>query len=554
MNRPTIQSGNVREAWDVFVRFRWRFVLPLFAVAASVLVFSMFLPRKYEAEAVFERRNDMVLSEITNRGASQNFQAPRNSAIDEVAGGAAIDGLVSSLRHRAEKDPSIRPVLNDVLENRTELSRWILVRYDVSSSELDRVRVSLITDNANLSRTVVNTLIENYIKRTRLGMEQRLQQSADFFQAEADGERKKIEKIEDALLAFEVNHSELLPENPANLQTTLSQNTEALSALEQKLNSAQLRQESLKKSLDATSPTSPSIMTSRNPDLTRLETKLRDLQANLTLYTSVYKMTDKHPDLLALREQIEAVKGQIDKTDQEVVTQKRISLNPQRAEIELMLTNAAAEREALQNECSIVKDRVTKLNAQAAGMFNARADYRKLTRQAGEHQRQLAFWEDNLRRVKLALTAENGDRGVKLNFIKPCELPTRPISPDLTQVLMAAVVLGLLAGGANVFLAHRNDQSFLRGEEIAKATSLPLFGSVSEIISAEQRRFRRIKQLLLYPANVAVMCLVLSALATMLYMDLERPELFDRFKQSPTRFLIDRFATNFTGGTGPDRR
>lgn len=544
MTRGSIQSGNLREAWDVFVRFRWRFILPCFAVTATVLVVSLFLPRKYQAEAIFERRNDMVLSEITNRGASQNFQAPRNSAVDELAGSPAIDSLITTLRHRAGKDPSLQPMLDEVIAHRSELPRWILVRYDVSSAELDRVRVSLITGNANLSRTVVNTLIENYLQRTRLGMEQRLKQSADFFQAEADTERKSIGKLEDALLAFEVNHSELLPDNPVNLQTTLNQSMEAMAAVEQKRTAAQLKEESLRHSLETTPSTSPSILTSRNPELTRLETRLRELEAELALYTGVYKMTDKHPDLLALREQIDAVKTQISKTEQEVVTQKRISLNPKRAEIELMIAGVVAEREALDAEYASLKNRVAKLNAQTSGMFDARADYRKLTRQTEEHQRQLAFWEDNLRRVKLALTAENGDRGVKLDFIKPCDLPTQPISPDLTQILLASIVLGLLAGGASVFLAHRNDQAFGRGEDLAKTVNAPLLGSVSEIISNQYRRNRRVKQLLLYPANLAVMGLVLLALVSLLYMDLERPDLYDRFKQNPTRFLMDRLAVN----------
>ena len=56
------------EAWDALVRFKWRFVLATFGVTAVVLAGSFFLPRKYKAEGIFERRTDMVLSEITSRG------------------------------------------------------------------------------------------------------------------------------------------------------------------------------------------------------------------------------------------------------------------------------------------------------------------------------------------------------------------------------------------------------------------------------------------------------------------------------------------------------
>ena len=62
--RTTVRRRAVRE----------RVVLSAFAVTLMVLGMSLFLPRKYKSEAMFERRTDMVLSEMTARGATGNFQ------------------------------------------------------------------------------------------------------------------------------------------------------------------------------------------------------------------------------------------------------------------------------------------------------------------------------------------------------------------------------------------------------------------------------------------------------------------------------------------------
>jgi hypothetical protein len=205
-----------------------------------------------------------------------------------------------------------------------------------------------------------------------------------------------------------------------------------------------------------------------------------------------------------------------------------------------MLANATAERAGYESQLQTVRERIEKLNGQASSLFPVRADYRKLTRDVEQRQRQMAFWEDNLRRVRMALTAESGDRGVKLDFIKPCGEIGRPVSPDLFQVLAAAVALSLLAGTASVFFAHRTDESFGTGDALAAALNLPLFGSVSEIISRKQRSLRRLRNAFVYPMNAAAMGAVLLALVAVLYMSLERPELFAEFRKSPTRFVTGR--------------
>ena len=120
--------------------------------------------------------------------------------------------------------------------------------------------------------------------------------------------------------------------------------------------------------------------------------------------------------------------------------------------MEVMLTSAQADCQALQGQLIAAKAKGAKapgLSPPRARCTRCAAITCKLCRDADQHRRQLAFWEDNLRRVRMAAAAENGDRGVKLDFIKPCPQLYRPVSPNVTQVLLAAVGLGLLAGAGN---------------------------------------------------------------------------------------------------------
>jgi hypothetical protein len=100
-------------------------------------------------------------------------------------------------------------------------------------------------------------------------------------------------------------------------------------------------------------------------------------------------------------------------------------------------------------------------------------------------------------------------------------------------VLLAAIGMGLMAGTVSVLLAHRTNESFTTGEQLSHAMGIPLIGSVSEIISVQQRRMRRLKNYILYPLNIAGMSAVTLLMVGMLYINLKRPELYSRLIDDP---------------------
>jgi protein tyrosine kinase modulator len=539
MNQTKNQTEALLGIWEVLRRYRWRFIVPAFAVTAGVLGASLLLPRKYKGEATFERRTDMVLAEITNRGVPRTFEDPRASIAKEVAGKVAIDELVDQLVPATTIADKSRIALKRQ-QLRTEIEHKINVGYDVSSNELDRVKVSFISESPDLARDVVNKLIERYIHRTQAQMERRLKESSDFFRAEADRQRAVIADLEKKVLVFEIEHGELLPESPNSIQSSLAEVQTQLALASLKRDAAETRVRTLRKSLDQTPATTPSIVTGRNPELDRLEKELREARSRLNQYVAVLKMTPKHPDVIALNEQIAQLEAQVKATPQEVVTQTRTADNPKHAELELMLAGATAERESTQKQEDALTQQLTKLNTKAADLFPVRSDYRALTRQIEEAQRQLTFWEDNQRRVEMAMTAENGDRGVQLDFVMPCATLHKPVSPDVVQVIMAAIVLGMVGGTVCVFIAYRTDESITSPQELSEGFELPMLGTVSEIISRQQRRLRRLRRLVLYPVNGLAMASVILLLTGMLYLNLEKPYLYEQFTRDPAGFIQDR--------------
>lgn len=521
MAQTLTQAEAFMEIRSVIRRYPWHFAVPAFAVMALVLAASLLFPRKYRAEATFDRRTDMVLTEIMNRGAPRSFQNPRQSLVEELAGDIAIEEMSRNIDLLALGQPD-SPAQRASLRSR--VGRKVVVTFDVTSTDLDRVKLVYVDENPAVAQAVVNGLVQGYIDRTRIANTRTLKQSDAFFRKEVARCRAIIEEKEAKALEFQIRNAQLLPESPTNLQTTLAELQKSLPDLKRQREAAQLRAESLRRAIEATPEQTPSVVTSRNPDKLPLETKLAELKSQLATFVGVNKMTEKHPDLIALRQQIAAMQKELHDTPDEVVTQRASVVNPKRAELEAQLTSADAEIAALTRQINEADTQSEKLNELASKSFPVRADHRRLTREVEQAQRELTFWEDNLRSVNMAMAAETGDRGIKLDFIQPCTPISRPISPNLSQVVAAAIGLGLIAGGLSLFFAYRTEQSFSDGQRLADAVNLPLLGAVSELVSEQQKAVRRFRRIVLYPLGAAAMILILMVLAGLLFLSLERNE------------------------------
>lgn len=538
LNRQPNHARALIDVWHVLLRYPWRFLLPASLAAVAMLVVGLMLPRKYEAEATFDRRNDMVLAEMTHKGVPGAAQNPKASITEEIAGPAAIDRLLAKLQpeiERAVKAKGKSAPSTDRL--REDLTRQVLVRFDISSADLDRIRVTFVHDEPDTARAVVNNLVLNYIERTRGELERRLRESAEFFETQAAREREALDTLEKQQLGFEVDNANLLSETTGGIQQQILSKQSELADIDQKRKAADLRIAALTESLKNTAETTPSVVRGRNPERERAETRVRELKAKLAEYVNTLKMTEKHPDVVDLKQQVADAEKTLKGLDEEIVIQRQTSVNPKRAEIELLLTTATAEREAFVARAREVTGQIDAFERQAGKVFPVRADYRKLTRQVEEHQRQRSFWEENLRRVKLALAAETDNRGVQLDFIKPCEELTRPTSPKLPQLAMVIVAVSLMTGAASLYLAHRTDESMHTRDQMAYTFNVPVLGGVSELLSKRQIAAGFTRRFVFAPAGLAIILAVAALLAAALYLDLERPDEFERMSRNPVQYV-----------------
>jgi|GEM_PF-1109236 len=531
------QAKAIYELWDVILQHRWRFVLPAFAMTALVLFASLFLPRKYEATAYFERRNAPELIEAIRSGASDSYMDPMQALTKEISGSHAIAHVINELEPRLMKVGYIKNQ-TELLELRAQVKQQLLVNREYADSTRVQLRLELVLDDPNISALIVNALVDRYMHTTRDSMVERANSSIAYFDNLIEDHRNELEERQKVLGMFEQEHAMLLPEQPYSIQSQLGEAQDQLSMLMTDLEGLDIRRRSLREAIDIEPKTLPSIVHGKNPYLTRLETKMETLQDKIREFTTTLRMTEQHPEVAALRLQEVDLQKQIDGTKANVVTATQDHPNPKRAELELALTSATAERDALKEQIALRRKKIDDLSEMSADMLPARAEHRKLVSQVNTSQKDVDYYQNMRRRAENYLTPETGERGVQMEFIRRAEPMPTPVSPNLVQVMLVASFLGLASGALSVFLAHRTDESYRNARQLAETTTIPVLGSVSELITRQHRRMRKMRYGILYPTNALVMASVLILFTGLLYLDLQRPDLMNQLKERAKDAMI----------------
>lgn len=531
------QAKAIYELWEVILQHRWRFVLPAFAVTAIVLFVSLFLPRKYEAYAYFERRNAPELIEAIRSGASDSYIDPLQALTKEIAGSNAIAQVINDLEPKLRDRGYIKND-SDITKLRIAATQQLIVSREYSDHMRINLRLALVLDDPQVSAMIINELVDRYIRITRESLMERANSSIAYFDKLIEEHHIELENKQKMLGLFEQEHAMLLPEQPYSVQTQLGEAQEQLSMLTTQLEGLDIQRRSLREALQAEPKTLPSTVRGKNPELIRLEKKYEDLQDTIRNYTTTMRMTDQHPEVVALRQQEVELQAKIKSTQANVVTSTEEHPNPKRSEIELALTSADAERDALKEQISVRRKKIDELSAMAADMLPVRAEHRKLLSHVNASQQDVNYYQDMRRRAENYLTPETGDRGVQMEFIRRAEPTTIPVSPNLMQVIIVAGFLGIASGALSVFIAYRTDDSYRNARQVAESTTIPVLGSVSELITRQHQRMRRLRYSILYPMNAIVMTSVLVAFGTVLYLDLQRPDVLEKLKDQAKEALV----------------
>jgi len=347
--------------------------------------------------------------------------------------------------------------------------------------------VSYTNQDPQTVMQVANTLASFYIEENLKVREAQALGTSEFLRAELEEVKKQLEAQEQQVVEYKTRHMGELPEQlNANL-STLSVLQKQLEIVSDNLTRARERRNVLMQmgEMDA-ALTSLGPSTSLGAGDARLGTlslgTLKRQLAELKL-----RFSDKHPDVIRLKQQISALEAEAKNQAQPEITQPTdtsLSLAvPKRSSAQIEQATADAEIKGLnddlvkvQRDISVYKQRIENTPQRDQELTSISRDY-NATRE---------LYVSLLKRLdeaKLSDSLEERQKAERFRLLEPAVYPKEPVGPNRVKFFFMGFALGLGAAMAGVLLWEFLDSSFHRVEDLKTFTTVRILGTVPQIIT-----------------------------------------------------------------------
>jgi polysaccharide chain length determinant protein (PEP-CTERM system associated) len=224
------------------------------------------------------------------------------------------------------------------------------------------------------------------------------------------------------------------------------------------------------------------------------ETALRIQEAQTRLDNLLLQYTEKHPDVIALRQTIEQLE---DRRKAELAALRGgsalpagASSNPVVQSIQLSLNRADVEIASLRTRIAEGERNVAELKKLVDTAPEVEAEYTRLNRDYDGMKERYAAFVDRAERAKIGDQAEETD-AVRFEVLDPPASRMEPVAPNRPLLLVGGLLFGLACGAGLAVVLHQMRPVFSSSRILSEVTNIPVLGVVSETWLDKHRQSRR---------------------------------------------------------------
>ena len=226
-----------------------------------------------------------------------------------------------------------------------------------------------------------------------------------------------------------------------------------------------------------------------NPTYAVLIARRTELQGQRDTLINRQDLTDKHPRVLAINDQIAAINRQIDELRKQGAAVA--SQSPEARE----LASLEAERHRLKIELEVTGRELARRSAPIQPAPKAQPQREavapKLLAEYAGLKRNYQQVAGELQNAQARLPRKNGDDIAELRMIEPPSLPEHPVTANHAWLIAVAATAGLALGAVfAVFSESRRMNSLEDARDVEYYTRLPLLASIPKTITVGERRRR----------------------------------------------------------------
>ena len=356
----------------------------------------------------------------------------------------------------------------------------------------NRISLKDISDHqtAYITRNVTQQLIDIFVSENLIGNRTDTAEALSFLDNELARRAKELAEV-DRKRVLDVQQTMGSIPGAGTLDQRMDQARGELANIDSQLMTAQSSAASMNGQLAATPAQIPAAVANGAPTT---DQRIGAIEANLADATS-RGWTEKHPDVIAMRAQIAALRAQQAREggrNQGPMTPNPVyvSLRSMQAERQGTVAALVARKAQLESVTQLITERQLNAPQSAANQAQLDRDYSVLRDQ---YNKLLADREA----AKLRADATSKTDGVRFRVIDQPSMPSGPAAPNRTMLLTGVMIGAIIAGVGIAFAKSQLANVYTTTQQLARASGLPVLGSISEVITPDLRALRR-KQLMYF--------------------------------------------------------
>lgn len=452
------------------------------------------IPNKYESKAQIQVRTQSMLSDqvgINPQDQRKNIQQLGQTLIssgnlEKVIRGTDLGANVASPAEMAGKVEGLR------------------ANIEVKSEQDDFFAITVKQPSGKLARDVVQKLIDVAEDDSIAGDRKETSQTLRFLDAQIEARGKELQEAEAKRVAYETQNLGLLP-GVGSVSQRMEASRAELGQIDSQLIQARSALAALNGQLAGTPATlnTPSVGGGAPSALAQAQGELASMRAR--------GFTDSHPDVIAIRNQIANLRslggGSSGGGGYKTPNPAYSSLQSMRAEREAAVTALQARKSALQSD-------MAQLAAKQTAEPGVAAEYQRINRDYEVKKEQYDKLLANRDQIRLRGQVETQTDAVQFRVVKEPSFSNVPAAPNRPLLLAAVLIAGIGAGIGAAFALGHLQTSFPTAAKLERASGLPVIGSISQMLTGEERIQRKQKMKYFYGASgglVGVFALLLVA-------------------------------------------
>jgi uncharacterized protein involved in exopolysaccharide biosynthesis len=505
---------------------------PIYRSQSTILIENQQIPQQYVQTAItgfVEERLQMITQQIMSR--TRLVEVINNFGLyPEMKDKYTTEEIVEEMRD----DIKLETISAEVVDARTGRQMVATIAFTLAYEG----------KSPSVVQKVANVLASLYLEQNLKTRGQQASDTTVFLQQERDNLKAQIDEIQEKLSEFKQKNTGALPEfTNINLQN-LARFESEISQADMQLRSLQERLIYLKGQLAGVDPLNP-IVTEDGKAIMNPKERLKYLR--MMLVSQQASLSEKHPDIIRLKNEIRQLEAQTGDTDDSVEKARRLNdLKGQLAKLEGRLGPKHPDVVKTKNEIELLSKQIeeTKVNDTISSISekqpdnpayinlmtqiaSAEMDIKTYTQQKAELKKKIDGYMvkiekspllekeyndmvrdlDNARmkysevvsklmEAKIAQGMEETNRGERFTIIDPGQLPEKPYKPNRLAIILISLVLALGAGVGFAAVQETMDTSIKTAEKVMEITGVPVFSTISFIETDEELRAKKRKKII----------------------------------------------------------